>query len=87
MVLETAKEWYKNRTGGSEFKRFHWWEVVRHQPKRRKMSAGSSTIDPWVSSSDRTGEEEVTRPMGRDRAKAAARKGMGKGNEGSSSQS
>jgi hypothetical protein len=31
MVLETAKEWYKNRIGGSEFKRFHWWEAVRHQ--------------------------------------------------------
>jgi hypothetical protein len=33
MVLETAKERYKNRTGGSEFKRFHSWEAVRHQPR------------------------------------------------------
>jgi hypothetical protein len=42
----------------------------------------SSTTDPWVSSNDRTDEEEVTRP---GRAKAAARKAKAK--EGSSSQS
>jgi hypothetical protein len=30
MVLEVVKERYKNKTGGSEFKRFHWWEAVRH---------------------------------------------------------
>jgi hypothetical protein len=42
----------------------------------------SSTTDPWVSSNDRTGEEEVTRP---GRAKAAVRKAKPK--EGSSSQS
>jgi hypothetical protein len=43
---------------------------VRNQPKWRTKLADSSTIDPWVSSSDRTGEEEVTHPIGHDRAKA-----------------
>jgi hypothetical protein len=64
MVLEIVKEWYKNRTGGSEFKRFHLWEAVRHQHKWRTKYVGSSITDPWVSSSDHTGEEEVTRLMG-----------------------
>jgi hypothetical protein len=85
MVLDIAKERYKNQIGGSGFKRFHWWEAVRHQPKWRAKLAGSSTTDPWVSLSDRTGEEAVTRPIGHDRAKAAVRKGKVK--EGSSSQS
>jgi hypothetical protein len=85
MVLTTTNEWYKNRTRGSKFKCFHWWEAVRHQPKWRAKSTGSSTTDPWVSSSDRTGEEEVAHPIGHDRAKATVWKG--KANEGSSSQS
>jgi hypothetical protein len=84
MVLETAKQWYKNWIR-SEFKRLHWWEVVRHQPKWRPTSAGSSTTDPFLSSSDPAIEEEVTHPIGHDRAKAAARKGKEK--EGSNSQS
>jgi hypothetical protein len=54
-----------------QFKRFHWWEAMRHQPKWRAKLASSSTTDPWVSSSDRMGEEEVTRPIDQDRAKAA----------------
>jgi hypothetical protein len=58
---------------------------VRHQPKWRAKSAATSTTDPFVSSSEAAIEEEVTHPIGRDRAKAAARKG--KGTEGSSSQS
>jgi hypothetical protein len=41
-------------------------------------------MDAFVSSSE-SGTEEVTRPIGRDRAKMAARKGKGK--EHSSSQS
>jgi hypothetical protein len=32
MILEIAKQRYKNQTG-AEFKRFHWWEAVRYQPK------------------------------------------------------
>jgi hypothetical protein len=74
MVLETSKQQYKNRTG-SEFKHLHWWEAVRHQPNWRARSAGSSTIDPVLSSSEATTEEEVTRPIGWDRAKATERKG------------
>jgi hypothetical protein len=57
MVLKTVKQWYKNRTRGSEFKRFHWWEAVRHQPKWRARSADSSTTDPFISSSDLATEE------------------------------
>jgi hypothetical protein len=79
MVLETAKERYKRRTEGSEFKRFHWWDAVKHQPKWRAKYGGSISIDPWVSLSEPIGEEEVSHPMGHDRAKVAARKGKGKG--------
>jgi hypothetical protein len=42
-------------------------------------------MDAFVSSSEARTEEEVTRPIGRDRAKTATRKGKGK--EDSSSQS
>jgi hypothetical protein len=58
---------------------------VRHQPKWRARSATSSTMDPFFSSSVAATEEEVTRPIGQDRAKVAVRKEKGK--EGSSSQS
>jgi hypothetical protein len=84
MVLENAKQWYKNQTG-SEFKHLHWWEAVRHQLKWRARSVDSSTTDPFLSSSEAATEEEVTRPIGWDRAKVVAWKGKGK--EGSSSQS
>jgi hypothetical protein len=46
---------------------------------------GSSTTDPFLSSSDPATEEEMTRPIGRDRTKVTARKGKVK--ECSSSQS
>jgi hypothetical protein len=76
MILEIAKERYKNQTG-AEFKRFHWWKADRHQPKwRARLDAPSS---------EAVTEEEVTHPIGRHRAKAASRKGKGK--KGSSSQS
>jgi hypothetical protein len=52
---------------------------VRHQLKWRAKSAG----DPKISSSDPTIEEDVTRLIDRDRAKAAAWKGK----EDSNSQS
>jgi hypothetical protein len=47
MILETANEQYKNQTG-AEFKRFYWWEAVRHQPKWRARSNVPSTIDAFV---------------------------------------
>jgi hypothetical protein len=84
MILEIAKERYKNQTG-AEFKRFHWWKAGRHQPKWRARLDAPSTIDEFVSSSEAVTEEEVTHPIGRHRAKAASRKGKGK--KGSSSQS
>jgi hypothetical protein len=84
MVLEIAKQRYKNWTG-AEFKRFHRWEGVRYQPKWRARSDAPSTMDTFVSSSEVGTEEEVTRPIGRDRAKTIARKGKEK--EDSSSQS
>jgi hypothetical protein len=83
MVLEIAKQRYKNQIG-AEFKRFHWWEGVRYQHKWRARSDAPSTMDAFVSSSEAGTEEEVT-PIGRDRAKTATRKGKGK--EDSSSQS
>jgi hypothetical protein len=85
IILETVKKRYMNQTGGSKFKHLHWWEAVRHQPKWRARSAGSSKIDPFLSSSDLATEEDVARPIGQDRAKVATQKGKEK--EGSSSQS
>jgi hypothetical protein len=82
MVLKIAKQRYKNRIG-AEFKRFHWWEGVRYQPKWRIRSDASSTIDAFVSSSEAGTEEKVTHPIGR--AKTVARKRRVK--EDSSSQS
>jgi hypothetical protein len=58
---------------------------MRHQSKWRERSATLSTTDPFVSSSEAATEEEMTHPIGRNRAKSAARKGKGK--EDSSSQS
>jgi hypothetical protein len=84
MVLEIAKQRYKNRTG-TEFNRFHWWEAVRYQPKWGTRSDAPSTIDAFVSSSEVGTEEEVTHPIGRDIAKTIVQKG--KRNEDSSSQS
>jgi hypothetical protein len=84
MVLEAIKQQYKNQTE-FEFKRLHWWKVVRHQSKWRVRLAGSSTIDSFLSSSDPATEKEVTRPIDRDRAKTVAWKGKEK--EGSSNQS
>jgi hypothetical protein len=52
---------------------------VRHQSKWRVKFAGSSTTDPWISSSDPTIEEDVTHPMSRNRAKAVTQKGKKKG--------
>jgi hypothetical protein len=71
IVLEIAKQRYKNWTG-SKFKRLHWWEAVRHQPKWRAMSAGSSITDSFLSSTDPATEEEVTHSIGQDRANAGA---------------
>jgi hypothetical protein len=84
MILEIAKQRYKNRTG-DEFKRFHWWEGVRYQSKWRVRSDAPFTMDAFVSSSEAGTKEEVTHPIGRDRAKMATRKRKGK--EDSSSQS
>jgi hypothetical protein len=71
MVLDITKQRYKNWTG-AEFKCFHWWEAVRYQPKRRAMSDAPSTMNTFVSSSEAATDEEVTRPIDRDRAKTAA---------------
>jgi hypothetical protein len=82
MVLEIAKQRYKNRTG-AEFKRFHWWEGVRYQSKWRARSNAPSTMDTFISSSGAGTEEEVTRPIGQNKAKTVTRKGKGKENSSS----
>jgi hypothetical protein len=77
MTLKIKKQRYKNQTG-DEFKHFHWWEAVRYQPKWRARTDAPSIMDAFVSSSEAGTEEEVTRPIGRDRAKTAIQKGKGK---------
>lgn len=95
MVMENAKARYA-RKAGHEFKLFHWWQAVRQEPKWSlkhgvgpsidvgKRSRLGSSGDASSGSRDTT-EEEVSRPMGRDRAKTAARREKGKGKESSSS--
>jgi hypothetical protein len=77
MVLNIVKQRYKNQTG-AEFKCFHWWEAIRYQHKWRSRSDASSIMDAFATSSEAATEDEVTYPIGRDRAKTAARKGKGK---------
>jgi hypothetical protein len=72
MVLEIAKQRYKNWIGGSEFKRIHWSEVVRHQPKWRVRLVDSSTTNQFLFLSDLAIEKEVTHSIGQDKAKAVA---------------
>jgi hypothetical protein len=60
---------------------------VQHQPKWRARSAGSSTTDPFLFLTHPATKEEVTRPIGRDRAKAAVWKGKGKEDSSSESES
>jgi hypothetical protein len=73
MVLEIAKQRYKNRTD-AEFKRFHWWEATRYQHKWRSRSDAPSIMNIFVSSSEAATEEEVTHLIDQDRAKMPARK-------------
>jgi hypothetical protein len=73
MILEIVKQRYKNQIG-ADFKHFHWWKAVRYQSKWEARSDAPSTIDTFVSSSEAATEEEVTRPISRDRAKMVARK-------------
>jgi hypothetical protein len=77
MVLKIAKQQYKNWTG-AEFKRFHWWEVVRCQPKWRARSDAPSTMDAFISLSEVAIEEKVTHPTDWDRVKTVTRKGKRK---------
>jgi hypothetical protein len=56
----------------------HSLNYIEDNAKHRAKSAGSSITDSWISLSDPTTEEEVTRPMGRDRDKTAVQKGKRK---------
>lgn len=95
MVMKAALARYANDKRVTQpFKRQHWWEAVRNEAKWKGQHGPGSGSDSApkrsrlglageYSSSDATEEEE--RPTGRDRAKAAARKGKKKGKETSSS--
>nr|XP_051201688.1 uncharacterized protein LOC127315224 [Lolium perenne] len=95
MVMRAAMERYVNDKRVTQpFRRHHWWEAVRNEAKwKGQHGPGSGTdstskrirlgVSGEYSSGDATTEEE--RPPGRDRAKAAARKGRRKGKETSSS--
>jgi hypothetical protein len=59
---------------------------VKHQPKWRAKTSDSDTTKPWASSSEPIDEEEVSRLMGHDRAKAAVRKAKGKASSSNQSE-
>ncbi|XP_071682401.1 uncharacterized protein [Lolium perenne] len=97
MVMKAAMERYaadKRVTG--PFRKLHWWNAVKNEAKWKGQHGPGSGTDSSskrirlgpsgeFSSSDATGDTEEERPMGRDRAKAAVRKGRRKGKETSSS--
>jgi hypothetical protein len=58
MMLKTTNEWYNNKTEGPEFKHFHRWDIVKHQPKWRAKCGGEYTTNLWVSLSEPTTEKE-----------------------------
>jgi hypothetical protein len=74
MVLEIAKQRYKNQTG-AEFKHFYWWKGVGYQPKWRARSDAPSIMDAFIFSSEARTEEEVTHPIGRDGRTEGKREG------------
>jgi hypothetical protein len=92
MVMAAAKARYKNtHKDHKEFKLEHWWNIVRHQPKWLGRDDASKRARLGESGEYSSGggntEEEVTRPIGRDRAKAAARRGRAQGKAPASSAS
>eukprot|EP00267_Zea_mays_P051416 XP_020404362.1 uncharacterized protein LOC103648433 [Zea mays] len=101
MVMDAVMAMFKGKMG-HPFKRHHWWQVVRHEPKWSAKHGLGSESDSTANKRTRLGvsgeyssggtedtEEEVPRPVGRDRAKATARKTKtkGKGKEATSSES
>lgn len=100
MVMKAAMARYENDIRVTQpFRRFHWWQAVRNEQKWKGQHGPGSGSDSTAKrsrlgvsgeyssggGSEDTTEEE--RPIGRDRAKAAARreKGRRKGKESSSS--
>jgi hypothetical protein len=95
MVMEGAMVRYENDPKvTTAFKRHHWWRAVRHEPKWAAKHGPDSGSD--VSSkrtrlgvsgeyssggTEDTEQDNETRPIGRDRAKAAKRKEKAKGKE------
>jgi hypothetical protein len=95
MVMEGAMARYENDPKvTTAFKRHHWWRAVRHEPKwaaKHCLGSGSDVsskrtclgVSGEYSSggTEDTEEDNETRPIGRDRAKAAKRKEKAKGKE------
>jgi hypothetical protein len=95
MVTEGAMARYENDPKvTTAFKRHHWWRAVRHEPKWAAKHGPDSGSD--VSSkrtrlgvsgeyssggTENTEEDNETRPIGRDRVRAAKRKEKAKGKE------
>ena len=93
MVMKAAMARYENDIRVTQpFRRFHWWEAVRNEQKWKAQHGPGSGSDSTAKrsrlgvsgeySSEDTAEEE--RPVGRDRAKAAARRRKGKDSSSSS---
>ncbi|AQK71945.1 hypothetical protein ZEAMMB73_Zm00001d016914 [Zea mays] len=101
MVMDATMARFEGKIG-HPFKRHHWWQVVRHEPKwsaKHDLGSGSDSTankrtrlgvsGEYSSGGTEDTEEEVPRPVGHDRAKAAAgkTKTKGKGKEATSSES
>jgi|UniRef100_A0A804NFV6 hypothetical protein len=86
MVMEAAMSRFEGKMG-HPFKRHHWWQVVRHEPKwsaKHGLGSGSDATANKRTTLGVSGEyssrgiedtkEEVPRAVGRDRAKVFVRK-------------
>jgi hypothetical protein len=91
MVMEAAMARFEGKMG-HPFKRHHWWQVVRHEPKWSAKHSLGSGFDATANKRTRLRvsgeyssrgtediEEEVPRPVRRYSAKAATRKTKTKG--------
>ena len=97
MVMKAAMARYENDTRVTQpFRRHHWWEAVRNEQKWKGHHGPGSGSDStakrsrlgvsgeYSSGGGSEDTEEESRPMGRDRGRAAARSGKGKVKESSS---
>jgi hypothetical protein len=75
-IMEESQQMYQNKYS----KRFHWWQILRNEPKRCTHADQSEKEKNKSIDVDATDGKDVPRPMGREAAKAE-RKGKRKADQ------